>query len=546
MLNNLNPRKLSQEEFLPLELDELSPSDVGKGLADFGLIPEKVPPYFTSEGLYDFAESKLLQILAEEDGNDLVESIRQRAHDYVRYESLRDSNIPRHLGIAHPESNTLLALAIQKNWIAIGQIVSQSQPRPSRIYVRRINGNRIFEMNYKGSERWECEEIEIDWRASAQWRICADISMCFPSIYTHSLPWALNGWTETKDNHCPAAYAGNLLDRCVQACRDKQTNGLLIGPHTSNVISEIILCQIDQMLQDAGFSRFIRYIDDYTYYAKDRDEGERFLRELTLSLRHYQLSLNEKKTRFEELPASAEEDWVSRLKRFRFPPPRRHKVDDPDETPTNTYSDIQPFLDLALELARTIGKSTPLNYALKVVPETLNQRGRRLFMREAYGLALKFPYLASLIVTEIISKHPYENSSNDQIQFASQLWAIGIKRIYPDAIAHALFISLKEKQVLQSPGQNFLDDADALKALELHDCVCAVLLLEYGKIFDRPKLVQRVKACARTLKSAERRRQDQFWLLLYWTWTERELRDANQEFLADLKATGFSFKLPET
>jgi len=59
---------------------------------------------------------------------------------------------------------------------------------------------------------------------------------------------ALHGKDLSKKNSGLLALNGNLLDKCTQLAHDGQTNGLLIGPHASNVISEIILTSIDDQL----------------------------------------------------------------------------------------------------------------------------------------------------------------------------------------------------------------------------------------------------------------------------------------------------------
>lgn len=97
----------------------------------------------------------------------------------------------------------------------------------------------------------------------------------FPSIYTHSIPWALHGKAVSKKSTSITALAGNLLDKCTQHTRDKQTNGLLIGPHSSNIIAEIILTKIDVELQAKGYKKIARHIDDYAFYAEDFAEAAR-------------------------------------------------------------------------------------------------------------------------------------------------------------------------------------------------------------------------------------------------------------------------------
>lgn len=130
-------------------------------------------------------------LLDETDEKKLKEALADRAHDFTRYEALRDSNIPRHMGVPHPEAYSVQALAIAKHWQAIATHCNKPKPVFSRIHVRHIGDGRIFEMNYKGSERFRLEEDEQKWMSGAQYVVEADIATCFPSIYTHSIPWAL-------------------------------------------------------------------------------------------------------------------------------------------------------------------------------------------------------------------------------------------------------------------------------------------------------------------------------------------------------------------
>ena len=166
-----------------------------------------------------------------------------------------------------------------------------NKPKPaiSRIHVRHVGNGRIFEMNYKGVERFHLEENEIQWMAGAKFVVEADIAACFPSIYTHSIPWALHNKDEARKSSSLTKLAGNLLDKCTQNTHDRQTNGLLIGPHASNIISEIILTRIDIELQANKYKKVMRYVDDYRYFADHYEEAELFVKELGLNLRAYEM-----------------------------------------------------------------------------------------------------------------------------------------------------------------------------------------------------------------------------------------------------------------
>lgn len=522
--------------FLEMELDwfyftkeKLSPEAVRVGLLDHGLFCEKVPPCFVSTGLAAIATELLAGQLEEEDDNKLRKNIDAAGHDYVRYEALRDINIPRHLGIPHPECYAVQAIAIAKHWEQIAEHSNKPDPAISRVHVRHVGDGSIFEMNYKGVERFQFEEDEIKWMAGAQYLVEADIASCFPSIYTHSVPWALHGKAAAKKASSLTALVGNLLDKCTQNTRDRQTNGLLIGPHASNIVSEIILTTIDSELQSKGYAKIVRHVDDYKFYANTLDEAEAFIRDLGLSLRTYEMSLNEKKTQILPLPRPSEENWRLVLNRFVFPAGQETR-----------FSIIRSYLDLALECAQTIGKSTPLNYAIKTLaghdePRNLNGRAKRMYAQEAMNLALAFPYLAPLLDECVFVPYWHDGIRIRIAEFATSLAKLGAKKIYPDTIAQALYLALKYQTSLG------LSEAELASFVALDDCVTNVLLFEYAKKQGLKKVQAAIKKRATLLKTDDGRERDRHWLLIYQTWSMSELKGNGQGFLAELKGKGFEF-----
>ena len=524
--------------------ERLSPSDVLTGLTDYGLFCEKVPPCFVSVGLTNAVEQLLAADLSEVSDKKLSKKIKERAHDYIRYEALRDTNVPRHMGIPHPEAHGIQALAIQMHWKDIVEHCNRPQPAASRIHVRHTPGGRIFEMNYKGDERFQHEEDEIRWASGARFIVEADIASCFPSIYTHVIPWVLHGKDKVKGNHSLTEFAGNLLDKVTQHTRDSQTNGLMIGPHSSNIISEIILTQVDLDLQASSFVRFVRHIDDYRFYAKTHEEAEEFVRKLGTLLRAYELSLNEKKTRISPWPAPSESNWRQSLNRFPFPLTKEIR-----------FATVRSYLDLALECAQLAGKSTPLNYAIKTLArrqeitekstqttETqsgwgldLSERARRLYTQEAMNLALAYPYLTPLLDEFVFERFPHKTLEEQVQAFCSALFELGVRKLYPDTIAHAVFLALKyefdlglEAQLMQG-------------AIDLNDCVANTLLWEYANARDLQDVQKAIRDKTDALKGDDARAMDRQWLLIYQVWSVAELKKQKQDFLADLKAKGLVF-----
>jgi len=516
-------------EWFDFTKERLSSTDVLTGLLDYGLFAEKVPPCFSSVGLASIVAETMAGLLDEADEKKLKAHIDGRGHDYVRYEALRDTNVPRHLGIPHPESYAVQALAISKHWQEIAAHSNQPNPAISRIHVRHVGDGRIFEMNYKGDERFQHEEDEIRCMAGAKFVVEADIAACFPSIYTHSIPWALHGKDKTKNSSSITEYAGNLLDKCTQNTRDRQTNGLLIGPHSSNIISEIILTRIDKALQDGGYKKLVRHIDDYRYFADSHEKAELFVKTLGLNLRAYELSLNEKKTRILELPRPSDENWRLVLNRFTFPKDEELR-----------FSVIRSFLDLALECAQVLGKSTPLNYAIKTIAgreETrkLNPRAKRMYTQEAINLALAYPYLAPLLDEFVFDKFWHDGLRPCIADFATSLVNLGVRKLYPDTIAHALYLALKHDITLD------LKDDELIGILDLDDCISNVLLLEYAKRHRQSKVKSAVNKRAKDLLPGHTREKDKHWLLIYQVWSKKELEGNGQGFLASIKSKGFEF-----
>ena len=87
-----------------------------------------------------------------------------------------------------------------------------------------------------------------------------DIANCFPSIYSHTLPWVLVGRSRAKNKQFIPTWFNNI-DKAIRYGSRKETSGIPIGPATSNIASEIILERVDRDLR-RNFE-YIRFIDDY-------------------------------------------------------------------------------------------------------------------------------------------------------------------------------------------------------------------------------------------------------------------------------------------
>lgn len=135
--------------------------------------------------------------------------------------------------------------------------------------------------------------------------IITDIKNFYPTIYTHSIGWALHGKHNMKSSsRGKYNVLGNKLDKLFQNSRDGQTNGIPVGSMVSDIIAEIILTDVDKKLSNklekAKVQKNVlvsRYRDDYRILAKSEDDGKKVLQYLNRVLQtEYDLNLNADKT----------------------------------------------------------------------------------------------------------------------------------------------------------------------------------------------------------------------------------------------------------
>jgi hypothetical protein len=174
------------------------------------------------------------------------------------------------------------------------------------VYRKYRNIHRFFESNeYHRSEKKYDLMVQID------------ISKCFDSIYTHSLPWAILGKDQTKFSldESKATFAGRF-DALMQNLNQKETNGIVIGPEFSRIFAEIILQSIDKDLVDQLASgpklihridyEIFRYVDDFFVFYNKESTQVTIFQTLQEILKSKKLSINTSKIRRYEKPIITE------------------------------------------------------------------------------------------------------------------------------------------------------------------------------------------------------------------------------------------------
>lgn len=138
-----------------------------------------------------------------------------------------------------------------------------------------------------------------------------DVTKCFDSIYTHTLPWAIFNKNIVKTNIDPSLSTfGGEFDRLMQDLNANETNGIVIGPEFSRIFAELILQQIDiniyeklkindlngkNLIHKVDYEIF-RYVDDYFIFYNNDIDVERIKEIFKLALKEFKMYLNNEKS----------------------------------------------------------------------------------------------------------------------------------------------------------------------------------------------------------------------------------------------------------
>lgn len=333
-----------------------------------GYFPVEIPPVFSSK---DFA-NRALALKASVPKKDWVKP--------VELNLARPGLLRRRLSIPNPFSQLELVRKCSADWLVLESHLVKSQISLSRPKVSAKGKLRGLEFRVPIGDR-ASERLSRMWRG--KFVVRADVNDFYASIYTHSLEWALHTKASAKANIGPNSTPtlGGKIDQIVRSGQDGQTKGIPVGPDTSLLLAELILCEIDSQLVEAmpqAASSAIRLVDDIEFYAKTRSEAEDFLTAWDSRLHGYDLSLNPRKTEIIEGPVPNEAPWSVILSQFQF------RL----ETDAKLARDIQRFFAHAFDLASGYPDDPVLSYAIS--------RVRRLPMDKISWRTLQHAMLASI------------------------------------------------------------------------------------------------------------------------------------------------------
>lgn len=471
-------------------MDEITADELYEGFLSNGFFAEKLPPVFTSVPFFNYCKTLSAPFTFARD-------------EYISFRTMRNISIPRQMGIPTPMSYQRLCGTLRDNWSNIqrhfhSQTDGQSY-RLSRIHIRKeYDSKRIFEMNYKN---WRVDgnlesDLLIHENGVSKYLVKADISTCFPSIYTHSISWALAGKKQAKNKAGLDSCWYNQIDKACQDVKCGETHGLLIGPHASNLVSELILTVVDKKLYEQGY-RYARNIDDYDCYVDSYERAECFLRDLETALREFDLQLNHKKTKIVELPTGVEKDWKHQLS----------VLPVVGNSGMVEYPQVNTFIDTALKLATDTGDFAIINYAIKkLAGMKLSGNAKKLASKRFIHMAALYPYLLHLMEEYVFS--PY-NVGAEEIKALSDTIYREAKRVNDyESICYIIYFALRYNF--------FLKELDLEYVIQQKDCITMVLTwIYYMKANHWNRDASDVKSLNREARALKTTDMGRYWLFCY-------------------------------
>jgi len=307
-----------------------------------GYFPAELPPPFSTTS---FSEAIINNIANLPDG---ITKTKKPGKTVV-HNLARVGTLKRTLAIPNPIHQFRIANEIINGWDEITSIINGASLSKSKP-IDDPSERRALKRE-KGLEELPLQRAHS--RATSKFILKTDLSRFYHSIYTHAIPWAIDGKQKAKKNKDNNPTLGSLLDIALREGQDGQTLGIPVGPDTSLVIAELLLAQVDKSLNEQIEVNGFRYMDDYELSFNTRSGAENTLTILEDCLADYELSLNPTKTAILENPVSLGHSWAFELQVFQLREDDKHQLND-----------IIRIFDRAFELARRYPTDSVLKYCI--------------------------------------------------------------------------------------------------------------------------------------------------------------------------------------
>lgn len=193
----------------------------------------------------------------------------------------------------------------QSNWNTIVSRFAQFQAN-SNIRCYSIPVRSETDQSDKATtvgQWWQTiEQQSLELALKYEYVLHTDITDCYGSIYTHSIPWAIHTKQTAKEQRRNLQLIGNVIDKHIQDMSYGQTNGIPQGSVLMDFVAEIVLgfadIELSDKIRQANLQDYeiIRYRDDYRIFSNNPQTAEHITKFLTEILIELGMRLNATKT----------------------------------------------------------------------------------------------------------------------------------------------------------------------------------------------------------------------------------------------------------
>jgi hypothetical protein len=389
----------------------------------------------------------------------------------------------RFLQIPNPKHFSILSEKIVSRWANYEAVFNLSEYSKSYPIPEMSADKRSVSTSSKSVAEFRNSLLKTSIDKLIEVRV--DISKFYPTIYTHSIAWALLGkdkakhYFKEKDNLDTLIAGGDTdaelykyaesVDNAIRACQERQSIGIPIGPDTSHIIAEIVACRIDDILKTRLGSiglKACRYYDDYYLYVSSKDEADKVLKGLQLILSEFQLEINEAKVKVREFPFAFENEFTTSLHSFDF-------------KKTNQTNSIKHYFSMLWAFAERNPKKTDwiFKYALRIFEFStivIQKNSWKVFEDLLIKTALVEPAILDILTRIFITYNSYLDA--DSKEKLKRLVNAAIKEHcsvrHNFEMAWALWIAKTfEIEIEEQSANDIIDTRDSVSNLILLDLI---------------------------------------------------------------------------
>lgn len=447
----------------------------------------------------------------------------------------------RYVHVLNPLTHLLLARYVIENIPRLKRVWDMSPVSRSVPEMSPLPEKRFFVPSSKTVADFQDARLERGMDKLVEMKV--DISNFYPSIYTHTIPWALVGKKKAKlgfrkeplEEEDKTNYdIGDGIDKFVEKCQDRQTHGIPVGPDVSFVIAETILARIDANIAATGCEfTGCRYYDDYYLYFDSKEDAQRTLKVMIDEFQSYGLEVNLSKVEIQSMPVSLMEEFATRLSPFEF-------------SKTQGVRAVRVYFEVlwALVKERPNAANTIFRYGLRVLAANVRRLAFDRKDKNILSLLLfKTAVMAPAVISDILEVVSSMGASPDDAIISRAAQAILGRHV---AMKHHLEV-LWTLWMCKKFGVA-LDAHCIVAVLKMHNALCTLMALDYmhgtrTELLADAEVGKIIEELEHAMSAASL--YDENWILLYEGackgWLDCEKIIAADTFFAKLREKNVSF-----